>query len=63
MAPQSAASPKMTTPALPMTPLFYYRILFYSKNVVVELDMLTFDLERYRDAILGSRLHFDVREA
>ena len=32
LAPQSAASPKMTTPALPMTPLFYCRILFYSKN-------------------------------
>ena len=47
LAPQSAASPKMTTPALPMTPLFYCRILFYSKNVDVckklELNPLRFD--------------------
>ena len=45
--PWSAVSPKMTTPALPMTPLFYCRILFYSKNVDVckklELNPLRFD--------------------
>ena len=47
MAPQSAASPKMTTPALPMTPLFYCRILLHTKNVDVckklELNPLRFD--------------------
>ena len=47
LAPQSAASPKMTTPALPMTPLFYCRILFHTKNVDVckkrELNPLRFD--------------------
>ena len=47
LAPQSAASPKMTTPALPMTPLFYCRILLHSKNVDVckklELNPLRFD--------------------
>ena len=46
--PRSAVSPKMTTPALPMTPLFYCRIFFYLKNVDVckkklELNMLRFD--------------------
>ena len=39
--------PKMSTPALPMTPLFQYRILFYSKTWDVckqtELKMLRFD--------------------
>ena len=47
LAPQSAASPKMTTPALLMTPLFYCRIPFHSKNVDVykklELNPLKFD--------------------
>ena len=47
VAPQSAASPKMTTPALPMTPLFYCRILLHTKNVDVckklELNPLRFD--------------------
>ena len=47
LAPQSAATPKMTTPALPMTPLFYCRILFHAKNVDVckklELNPLRFD--------------------
>ena len=47
MAPQSAASPKMTTTALPMTPLFYGRILLHSKNVddckKLELNPLRFD--------------------
>ena len=47
MAPRSVASPKMTTPAPPMTLLFYCRILFYSKNVDVckklELNPLRFD--------------------
>ena len=31
-APQITVSPKMSTPEPPMTPLFYCRILFYSKN-------------------------------
>jgi len=47
LAPQSVASPKMTTPALPMTPLFYCRILLHSKNVDVckklELNLLRID--------------------
>ena len=47
LAPQSAASPKMTTPALPMTPLFYCRILLHYKNVDVckklEVNPLRFD--------------------
>ena len=47
MAPQSAVSPKMTTPALPMTPLFYCRILLHYKNVDVckklEVNPLRFD--------------------
>ena len=47
LAPQSAASPKMTTPALPMTPLFYCGIPFYSKNMDVckklKLNRLRFD--------------------
>ena len=47
LAPRSAESPKMTTLKLPMTPLLYYRILFYSKNVDVckklELKTLRFD--------------------
>ena len=33
MAPQSAVSPKMTTPALPITQLFYCRITFYLKKM------------------------------
>ena len=49
LAPQSAESPKMTTPALPMTQLFYCRILFHTKNVDVckklELNPLRFDRE------------------
>ena len=40
-------TPILTNPALPMTPLFYCRILFYSKNVDVckklELKPLRFD--------------------
>ena len=47
LAPRSAVSPKMTTPALPLTPLFYCRIPFYSKNVDVckklEVNPLRFD--------------------
>ena len=47
LAPRSAASPKMTTPALLMTPLFYCRILFHTKNVDVfkklELNTIRFD--------------------
>merc|ERR1711954_155109 len=47
LAPQSAASPKMTTPALPMTPLFYCRILLHYKNLDVckklEVNPLRFD--------------------
>ena len=47
MAPRSAASPKMTNPALPMTQLFYCRILFHTKNVDVckklEVNPLRFD--------------------
>ena len=46
MAPRSVSSPKMTTPALPMTPLFCRRILFYLENVDVckklELNPLRF---------------------
>ena len=46
-APQSSVFPKMRTSALPMTPLFYYRILFYLKNGDVcrklELNPLRFD--------------------
>ena len=47
LAPESAAFPKMITPVLPMTPHFYCRILFHSKNVDVckklELNPLRFD--------------------
>ena len=47
MAPKSAASPKMTTPALPMTQHFYCRVLLHSKNMDVckklELNPLRFD--------------------
>ena len=47
LAPQSAASPEMTAPALPMTPLFYCRNIVHSKNVDVciklELNPLRFD--------------------
>ena len=47
LAPQSVASQNMTTDALPMTPLFYCRILLHSKNVDVckklELNPLRFD--------------------
>ena len=32
LAPWSVVSPKMTTPKLPMTPFFYRRFLFLSKN-------------------------------
>ena len=46
LAPQSAVSPKMTTPALPL-PHFLIQNLFFSKNVdvckKVELNMLRFD--------------------
>ena len=46
-APQITVSQKMSTPELPMTPLFYCRILFYSKNGDVckklELNTLRFD--------------------
>ena len=57
LAPQSAASPKMTTPVLPMTPLFYCRILLHSKNVDVckklELNPLRFnrDIKAYKKII------------
>ena len=47
LAPRSAASPKMTTQALPMILLFYCRILFHTKNVDVckklEVNPLRFD--------------------
>ena len=47
LASRSAASPKMTTSALPMTPLFYCRILLHTKNVdackKLELNPLKFD--------------------
>ena len=49
LAPRSAASPKMTTPALPMTPLFNCRILLYSKIVDV------FQTSRYQYVKLWSR--------
>ena len=35
LAPRSAASQTMSTPPLPMSPLFYCRILFFLKNVDV----------------------------
>ena len=61
LAPQSAASPKMTTPALPMTPLFYYRILFHTKNVDVckklELNPLRFD----RDIRVLSSMKYNLK--
>ena len=47
LAPWRAASPKMTIPALHLTPLFYCIILFYWNNVDVceklELNLLRFD--------------------
>ena len=48
MAPWSGVSPKMSYPALSMTPFFFYcRIVFYSKNgdvcTKLELKMLRFD--------------------
>ena len=49
MAPQKSLRPKMRAPALPMSPLFFFRILFYSKNgdfnKKLELNKLRFDLD------------------
>ena len=59
LAPGSAAAPKMTTPALPMTPLFYCRILFHTKNVDVckkrELNPLRFDRDK---RVLSEKKYF-----
>ena len=47
LAPLSVVSPNMRTPAPPMTPLFYCRILFFSENgdgcKKLELNVLRFD--------------------
>ena len=45
LAPQSVASPKMTTAALPMTPPFYCRIPFYSINVDIS-KKLEFEVKK-----------------
>ena len=59
MSPQSAAAPKMTAPALPMTTPFYCRILFHLKNVDVckklELNLLRFDRDKM---VLSKKKYF-----
>ena len=49
LAPKSVVSPKMSSPVLPLTPQFYFKILFYSKNGDVgnksELIILRIDLD------------------